>query len=88
MSLTHGKPLGVPLGTFGGVPVYVSPHATETRPRFPDKKRTKRRLRRVIGKYGSWYMRAPACLRFNGALIMHPKLADELKRRAREDSNV
>ena len=67
---------------FGGTQIFVSENATEIRPRFPDKKWTKRRRRRVIGKYGSWTVRKPAAFQCGPALYMHPTLYAELKRRA------
>ncbi|GGF73343.1 hypothetical protein SAMN05216376_111160 [Mameliella alba] len=66
--------------TFGGMPITVSPHATEVRPRFPDKKWSKRRRRRVIGKYGSWTYRVPAALRLGNRLIVHPAIYNQLRK--------
>lgn len=74
------------IGQFQGVPVVVSEHATETVPRFPDKKRTKRRMRRVRGKYGSWMVARPCAYEAMGKLIVHPLIADRLRRQARDAS--
>jgi hypothetical protein len=66
---------------FGGMQISTSPHATEERPIFPDKKWSKRRRRRVIGKYGSWTRRFPAAFQFGNKIVMHPALYRELQRR-------
>ena len=74
-------------GTLGGVPVFVSAEAMTTEPRFPDKKWTKRRRRRVIGKYGSWFVRRPACFTTAQGMIMHPRIFERLRMELRENSN-
>lgn len=66
-------------GPFGGMQVFVSDHATTDEPRFPMKKWTKRRRRRVIGKYGSWTVRKPAAFRAGPALYVHPAIYAEMK---------
>lgn len=63
-----------PISHYLGMPITVSIHATEERPIFPDKKNTKRRRRRVVGKFGSWTYRAPAALLFGNQLIAHPQI--------------
>ncbi|MGJ8624627.1 MAG: hypothetical protein ACSHW1_17935 [Yoonia sp.] len=68
--------------TFGGSQVFVSPEATEEVARFPDKKWTKRRRRRVIGKYGSWSFHKPCAFRCGPALYVHPKIYAELNRQS------
>ena len=75
---------GQAIGTFLGMHVHVSEYATEKKPRFPDKRWSKRRRRRVIGKYGSWFKEFPACFILNGNYVMHPNLAAEMKRRTTE----
>lgn len=74
------------IGQYQGMPVVVSEHATHTGPRFPDKKRTKRRMRRVIGRYGSWEVTRPIAFQLEGNLVVHPRIADRLRREAREAS--
>jgi hypothetical protein len=66
--------------SFGGLQVFVSAHAVQTRPIFPDKKPTKRRRRRVIGKFGGWTKDFPAAFQAGPALYVHPKIYAELKR--------
>lgn len=68
--------------SFAGVPVTVSAAATEIVPIFPDKRPTKRRRRRVVGKFGSWTRRAPCVFRHEGGLIVHPKIYAELRSRS------
>lgn len=41
-----------PVSTFGGTKITVSADCYEVVPIFPDKPRTKRRLRRARGKFG------------------------------------
>lgn len=67
----------------GGMPIYIRDDMTDTVPRFPDKKWTKRRRRRVIGKYGSWTYEKPAAYRVGPAFIVHPKIYAELKRQTK-----
>ncbi len=57
-----------------GVQIIQSAAAMQTGPRFPLKKWTKRRRRRVIGKHGSWHVQRPACFMFDGKIIVHPSL--------------
>lgn len=64
--------------TFAGLSIHVSAAATRRAPRFPDKPRTKRRMRRVRGKYGSWDHDKPAVFQLQGTLVMHPVLFDQL----------
>lgn len=72
------------LYTFGGTQVFQSVHAIEEKPLFPDKKYTKRRRRRVVGKYGSWTRHFPAAFRCGPALYVHPKIYAELQRQAKQ----
>lgn len=67
-------------GTFAGVPIHVSANATKTAPRFPEKKWTKRRRRRVIAKHGSWFVTVPAVFVIGGTYVMHPAKLEELRR--------
>jgi hypothetical protein len=62
------------------MPVFVSEHATEEVPIFPEKKWSKRRRRRVVGKYGSWTRRAPCAFRAGPALYVHPTIYAEMQR--------
>ena len=72
------------LNTLGGTSIYIRDDMTDTVPRFPDKKWTKRRRRRVIGKHGSWTYEKPAAYRVGPALIVHPKIYAEMKRQTAE----
>jgi hypothetical protein len=75
-------------GTYGGLQIFVSSHCTEEVCRFPDKKRTKRRMRRVIGKYGSWKVRRPAAYRAGPALYVHPVIYDQMRRELAENGRT
>jgi hypothetical protein len=66
--------------TYKGLRVHISSNATNTVPRFPDKKNTKRRRRRVIGKYGSWLVVRPGAYVLMGRLVVHPAVYEEMKR--------
>ncbi len=77
---------GQPFGTFMGMPVFVSTMATELRPRFPDKKRTKRRVRRVVGRYGSWMVRRPGAWRVGPSLVVHPEVFHQLQLHSRQNA--
>lgn len=76
------------VGTLDGVPVIVSPDAMTKEPRFPDKRNTKRRRRRVIGKYGSWFVLRPTCIKTQHGLVMHPLIHDQMRREMRAQSNA
>jgi hypothetical protein len=62
-----------------GMPVIQSVHMTKTVPLFPEKKRTKRRMRRVIGKYGSWTREAPCYMIYDRSIIAHPAIYARLR---------
>lgn len=74
------------IGSYAGMPVTVSEHAIETVPRFPDKPNTKRRRRRVIGKFGSWVISRPCAIKIGGTLVMHPVIADRIRREHRHEA--
>lgn len=84
--LNPQKGWGVNPVTFRGLPVHVTEGALERVARFPDKKNTKRRRRRVIGKYGSWSVLKPVAYRIGGALVVHPEIYARLKKESRDAS--
>ena len=67
------------INLFGGTRVVASEYAYETVPIFPDKPKTKRRMRRTIGRFGSLYRMNPLCYRTPQGLVMHPLLYKKLK---------
>jgi hypothetical protein len=67
------------LGIFGGMRVIISEHATEEFRIFPDKPRTKRRMRRLRGKWGNETRRRPCAFQTPQGLIVHPAIAAKLK---------
>lgn len=72
-------------GVFGGMKVISSPHAFEMVPIFPDKPKTKRRLRRTRGKYGRTDRANPLCYRTGtNMIIAHPSLVHKLRAHASE----
>ena len=81
--MTNIHQIPKPIGTFGGVPLIFSEHMTQTHPRFPDKPNTKRRRRRVIGKYGSWNVTRPAMAETPYGLVVHPALREKLEESVR-----
>lgn len=76
------------LGSFAGMLVSVSAHATEERPIFPDKRNTKRRRRRVVGKYGAWTRRYPAAFRMGAQLVVHPAIYAVMQHQHRANTAV
>lgn len=48
--------------------------------RFPDKRNTKRRRRRVIGKYGSWEVMRPCVVQFGDRIYAHPTIYHAMRR--------
>lgn len=73
------------MNSFNGMPVQISPHATKEVVFFPDKPRTKRRMRRLIGKYGRDRKHVPASYRLGNTLVVHPVIYAKLQQRS---SNV
>ena len=72
--------IGPQLSSIFGVRITVSEHAMKRVPLFPEKKWTKRRRRRVIGKYGRWSENRPAAWMIGNGAIMHPVLYAQLKK--------
>ena len=68
--------------SFSGLNVVVSEHAHEMVPIFPDKKRSKRRNRRVRGKYGRLDRMNPVTFKTPHGLVVHPRIYSELKKQA------
>ena len=56
----------------GGVNITFSIHATQEIELYPDKPRTKRRVRRILGKHGALTKRVPAVYRTPWGFIAHP----------------
>lgn len=77
-----------PMQTFGGTQIIVRNDMTEELPRFPGKPWTKRRRRRVVGKYGSWTYHKPAAFRVGPAIICHPKIYAEMQRQAQQQQRT
>ncbi len=71
------------MGTFGGVKVTVSAECYEMVPIFPDKPRTKRRMRRVIGKYGRTDRMNPLAYQTPYGMVMHPIIYEKLKQQSK-----
>lgn len=68
-----------PVGAFGGMRIIVNPYLTKRVPLFPDKPRTKRRMRRVIGKYGRWDKGVPTYLVSGNVIMAHPAVVDRIR---------
>ena len=71
-----------PIQSFSGVKIIQSSECYEMVPIFPDKKRTKRRNRRVLGKYGRLDRMNLLAYDTPFGIVMHPILYMELKLRA------
>lgn len=67
-----------PPSTFAGTKIITSDQAYEMVPIFPDKPRTKRRLRRTRGKFGRLDRMNPLAYRTPFGLVVHPKIYAEL----------
>ena len=66
---------------FGRINIVTSEHAYEMVPIFPDKPRTKRRLRRTRARFGRTDRMSQLVYKTPYGFVMHPKLYAELKRR-------
>ncbi|WP_170561419.1 hypothetical protein [Ruegeria atlantica] len=69
-----------PIASIGGVRVFVSDQAYRMVPIFPDKPRTKRRLRRTRGKYGRTDRIEHLAYMIPGGVIAHPSIHAKLTR--------
>ncbi len=65
--------------TFGGTRVMGSDAATALYRIFPDKPRTKRRMRRLRGKWGNEFIRKPCAYQTANGLIVHPTIWAQMK---------
>jgi len=70
---------GDPINTFVGMKITVSHEAYEMVPIFPDKPKTKRRLRRTRGRFGRVDRMNPLAFKTPFGLVMHPILYKKLK---------
>ena len=68
------------LSAFAGTKIITSDQACEMVPIFPDKPRTKRRLRRTRGKFGCTDRLNPLAYQTPFGLVVHPQIAAELRR--------
>lgn len=74
----------MPFPTYLGMPVHVSRVAVERRPIFQDRPRTKRRVRRVVAKFGSWEREYPCAYRFGDMLVVHPVVYEQMRAQSKE----
>lgn len=65
--------------TFSGTRVAVSEECYEMVPIFPDKPRTKRRMRRTRGRFGRVERMNPLAYKTPYGLVIHPILYERLK---------
>lgn len=72
------------IGTFNGMPIRSNSALTRLEPLFPDKPRTKRRMRRVIGRHGAWAVPRPYAVETPLGIIAHPTIIARMKQLARE----
>jgi hypothetical protein len=68
---------------FGSIKITVSNEAYEMVPIFPDKPRTKRRMRRTRGKFGRLDRMNPLAYHTYCGLVVHPKIYDGLNRQTK-----
>ena len=73
---------GQPINTFTGIEMIVSDQAYEIVPIFPEKPRTKRRLRRTRGKFGRTDRMSPLAYNTPHGMIVHPIIFHALKARS------
>ncbi len=67
----------------GGTKITVSDQAYEIVPIFPDKPRTKRRMRRTRGKFDRVDRMNPLAYHTPYGMVVHPKIYDALKRQSK-----
>ncbi len=67
---------------FGSAKITVSAECYEMVPVFPDKPRTKRRLRRTRGKFGRSERMNPLAYQTPFGLVVHPSIYEQLKSRS------
>lgn len=65
--------------TFSGMRITVSEQCYEMVPIFPDKPKTKRRMRRTMGRFGRLDRMNPLAYRTQYGLVMHPILFKRLR---------
>lgn len=65
--------------TFAGTRITVSDQAYEMVPLFPDKPKTKRRLRRTRGRFGRTDRMNPLAFKTPYGLVVHPIIYRQLK---------
>ena len=67
---------------FGGTKITVSSECYEMVPIFPDKPRTKRRLRRTRGKFGRTDRLNPLAYQTPFGLVVHPSIYEQMNRQS------
>jgi len=71
---------GQALNSFSRTKIIVSNEAYEMVPIYPDKPRTKRRLRRTLGEYGRTDRMNPLAYSTPYGMIVHPSIYQALKK--------
>lgn len=70
--------------SYGTVPVVVTTLATLPERRFPESRhRSRRVLKKLLKRHGGLWRRAPAVLRIDGVMYVHPEIAAMWKEMAR-----
>ena len=73
--------LGLP-NAFAGMKVTVSLNATERVLRWPEKRRSKRLIKKMTKRLGPQVWMKPAAFQTPMGLVVHPEIYAELKRRS------
>ncbi|WP_291732273.1 hypothetical protein [Leisingera sp. F5] len=64
---------------FSGVKITVSDQAYKMVPIYPDKPKSKRRLRRTRGKFGRTDRMLPLAFKTPFGLVVHPRIYSEMR---------
>lgn len=70
------------MDTYAGLKVIVSAAALTIIRNWPDKRRSKRLIKKMTKKYGPEVTSSPTSYQMGNTLIVHPVLYAELKRRS------
>jgi hypothetical protein len=75
------------MGTFNGLQIIISANAQKVTWNWPDKKRSKRLIKKLTRLRGPQITTEPQAYRMGGKLIIHPDLYQALKQRSARDTS-
>ena len=68
------------ISAFGGMPITVSLNATQRVQNWPDKKRSKRLIKKLTKRLGPQFFDKPAAFKTPMGLVVHPEIYKQLKK--------